>query len=73
MLYELTCPKMFVCSFVCSLFLGLKYTEIQLLKEVEHDIKNYQGFCLCYLLSPSVSVDNTNLILDNAGYHVQLN
>ena len=32
----------------------------QLLNEVEHDIENYQGQGLCYLLKPEAEVDNTN-------------
>ena len=32
----------------------------QLLDEVEHDIMNYQGRGLCYLLKPKAEADNTD-------------
>ena len=36
------------------------------------DIKNYQGLGRCYQPQPSASADNTNLALDNSGYHEKL-
>ena len=43
----------------------------QLLNEVEYDIENYQGRCLCYLPKPKAEVDNTNRCLDNSRYHTK--